>query len=49
VRKLIDCRLLGFAHGAQAVTSRAERFRNERLFNLLNNNVEETERRIRAA
>jgi hypothetical protein len=32
VRKLIDCRLLGFADGAQAVTSRPQRFRNERLF-----------------
>jgi hypothetical protein len=52
-RKLIDCRLLGFADGAQAVnyvTSHAvEGFRNERLFNLLNNSVWETERRIRAA
>jgi pullulanase len=54
VRKLIDCRLLGFADGAQAinyVTSHdVEGFRNERLFNLLNNNgVCETERRIRLA
>jgi hypothetical protein len=53
-RKLIDCRLLGFADGAQAinyVTSHdVEGFRNERLFNLLNNNgVCETERRIRLA
>jgi pullulanase len=51
-RKLIDCRLLGFADGAQAinyVTSHAvEGFSNERLFNLLNT-AWETERRIRAA
>lgn len=42
VRKLIDCRLLGFADGAQAVnyiTSHdVEGFRNERLFNYLQNN-----------
>jgi pullulanase len=54
VRKLIDCRLLGFADGAQAinyVTSHdVEGFRNERLYNLLNNNgVWETERRIKLA
>jgi pullulanase len=54
VRKLIDCRLLGFADGAQAinyVTSHdVEGFRNERLFNFLNNNgVRETERRIKLA
>jgi pullulanase len=54
VRKLIDCRLLGFADGAQAinyVTSHdVEGFRNERLFNFLNNNgVWETERRIKLA
>jgi pullulanase len=54
VRKLIDCRLLGFADGAQAinyVTSHdVEGLRNERLFNLLNNNgVWETERRIKLA
>jgi pullulanase len=54
VRKLIDCRLLGFRDGAQAinyVTSHdVEGFRNERLFNFLNNNgVVETERRIKLA
>jgi pullulanase len=54
VRKLIDCRLIGFADGAQAfnyVTSHdVEGFRNERLFNFLNNNgVWETERRIKLA
>jgi pullulanase len=54
VRKLIDCRLLGFADGAQAinyVTSHdVEGFRNERLYNLLNDNgVWETERRIKLA
>src|SRR5205823_8798249 len=42
VRKLIDCRLLGFNDGAQAVnyiTSHdVEGFRNERLFNYLQNN-----------
>jgi 1,4-alpha-glucan branching enzyme len=54
VRKLIDCRLLGFADGAQAVnyvTSHdVEGFQNERLFNFLNNNgVVETEKRIKLA
>ena len=54
VRKLIDCRLLGFADGSQAinyVTSHdVEGFRNERLYNLLNNNgVWNTERRIKLA
>ncbi len=42
VRKLIDCRLLGFGDGAQAVnyiTSHdVEGFRNERLYNYLDNN-----------
>jgi pullulanase len=42
VRKLIDCRLLGFNDGAQAInyiTSHdVEGFRNERLFNYLQNN-----------
>jgi pullulanase len=42
VRKLIDCRLLGFRDGAEAVnyvTSHdVEGFRNERLFNFLDNN-----------
>src|SRR5207253_5478464 len=54
VRKLIDCRLIGFADGAQAinyVTSHdVEGFRNERLYNLLNNNgVSDTEPRIKLA
>ena len=54
VRKLIDCRLLGFLDGAQAinyVTSHdVEGFRNERLFNFLNNNgIVETEQRIKLA
>ena len=54
VRKLIDCRGLGFTDGAQAVnyvTSHdVEGFRNERLYNFLNNNgVVETERRIKLA
>lgn len=54
VRKLIDCRLLGFADGSQAinyVTSHdVEGVRNERLYNLLNNNgVWNTERRIKLA
>jgi pullulanase/glycogen debranching enzyme len=42
VRKLIDCRLLGYRDGAQAInyiTSHdVEGFRNERLFNYLQNN-----------
>jgi 1,4-alpha-glucan branching enzyme len=42
VRKLIDCRLLGYNDGAQAInyiTSHdVEGFRNERLFNYLQNN-----------
>jgi pullulanase len=54
VRKLIDCRLIGFADGAQAinyVTSHdVEGFRNERLYNLLNNNgIPDTEPRIKLA
>ena len=54
VRKLIDCRLIGFADGAQAinyVTSHdVEGFRNERLYNFLNNNgVSDTEKRIKLA
>jgi 1,4-alpha-glucan branching enzyme len=54
VRKLIDCRLLGFADGSQAinyVTSHdVEGCRNERLYNFLNNNgVWNTERRIKLA
>jgi 1,4-alpha-glucan branching enzyme len=42
VRKLIDCRLLGFSDGAQAINYNTshdvEGFRNERLFNYLENN-----------
>jgi 1,4-alpha-glucan branching enzyme len=54
VRKLIDCRLLGFADSSQAinyVTSHdVEGFRNERLYDFLNNNgVSNTERRIKLA
>ncbi len=54
VRKLIDCRLLGFRDGAEAinyVTSHdVEGFRNERLYNFLNNNgITETEQRITLA
>src|SRR5262245_58493796 len=54
VRKLIDCRLLGFTDGTQAinyVTSHdVEGFRNERLYNYLNNNnVFDTEKPIKLA
>jgi pullulanase len=54
VRKLIDCRLLGYTDGSQAinyVTSHdVEGVRNERLYNLLNNNgVWKTEPRIKLA
>jgi len=54
VRKLIDCRLLGYTDGSQAVnyvTSHdVEGFRNERLYNYLNNNqVFDTEPRIKLA
>jgi pullulanase len=42
VRKLIDCRLLGFSDGAQAINYNTSHdvqgFRNERLFNYLENN-----------
>jgi 1,4-alpha-glucan branching enzyme len=42
VRKMIDCRSLGFVDGAQAVnyvgSHDVEGFRNERLFNFLHNN-----------
>ena len=52
VRKMIDCRNLGFVDGAQAVnylgSHDVEGFRNERLFNfLLNNGVVFTEERIK--
>lgn len=54
VRKAIDCRLLGFADGTQAinyVTSHdVEGYRNERLYNYLNNNqVFDTEKPIKLA
>ena len=54
VRKVIDCRYLGFRDGAQAVnylgSHDVEGFRNERLFNFLQNNgVILTEERIKLA
>ncbi|SEO08179.1 1,4-alpha-glucan branching enzyme [Mucilaginibacter gossypiicola] len=54
VRKLIDCRYLGYTDGAQVilyVTSHdVEGYRNERLFNFLNNNgVADTKNRIKLA
>ena len=54
VRRMIDCRELGFADGAQAVnyvgSHDVEGFRNERLFNFLRNNgVVLTEERIKLA
>ncbi len=54
VRKLIDCRLLGFSDGAQAVNYLTSHdisgFGNERFYNWLNNNsVFETEPRIKLA
>ncbi|MDP9696708.1 UNVERIFIED_ORG: 1,4-alpha-glucan branching enzyme [Arthrobacter globiformis] len=54
VRKLIDCRLLGFDDGAQAVnylgSHDVEGYRNERLYNFLqNNDVSQTEERIKLA
>lgn len=54
VRKVIDCRLLGFTDGAQAVnylgSHDVEGFRNERLYNfLVNNGVPLTEERIKLA
>jgi 1,4-alpha-glucan branching enzyme len=54
VRRMIDCRELGFADGAQAVnyvTSHdVEGMRNERLYNLLaNNGVHQAEQRIKLA
>jgi glycosidase len=42
VRKMVDCKLIGFADGAMAVnyvgSHDVEGFRNERLFNFLDNN-----------
>jgi pullulanase len=54
IRKMIDCRRLGFPNGAQAVnyvgSHDVEGFRNERLFNfLLNNGIVFTEERIKLA
>lgn len=54
VRKLIDCRYLGFYDGAQVInylgTHDTEGYRNERLFNfLLNNGIVFTEERIKLA
>jgi pullulanase len=54
VRKMIDCRSIGFTDGAQAVnyvgSHDVEGFRNERLFNFLQNNgVVLTEERIKLA
>jgi 1,4-alpha-glucan branching enzyme len=51
IRKLIDCRLIGFRDGAEAVnyvgSHDVEGFRNERLFNFLrNNSIVFTEERI---
>lgn len=54
VRRMIDCRLIGFSDGAQAVnyvgSHDVEGFRNERLFNFLQNNgIVFTEERIKLA
>ena len=54
VRKLIDCRLIGFDDGAQAVnylgSHDVEGFRNERIYNFLNNNgIFAKEERIKLA
>jgi 1,4-alpha-glucan branching enzyme len=54
VRKIIDCRNLGFRDGSEAVnyvgSHDVEGFRNERLFNFLQNNgVHRTEERIKLA
>lgn len=54
VRKLIDCRNLGFRDGAQVInyvgTHDTEGYRNERLFNfLLNNGIVFIEQRIKLA
>lgn len=54
IRKLIDCRLMGFADGAQVVnyvgSHDVEGFRNERLYDfLVNNGVPLTEERIKLA
>src|SRR5262249_21204532 len=54
VRKLIDCRTMGFSDGAQAVnylgSHDVEGFRNERLYNFLHNNgMYHKEERIKLA
>jgi pullulanase len=54
VRRLIDCREVGFRDGAQAINYVTSHdvggFRNERLYNFLNNNgIVETEQRIKLA
>ena len=54
VRKMIDCRLMGFTDGAQAINYVGSHdvggFRNERIFNfLLNNGLVFTEERIKLA
>jgi pullulanase len=54
VRKLIDCRLLGFRDGAQAINYITSHdvggYSNERLYNyLVNNGIYETEARIKLA
>jgi 1,4-alpha-glucan branching enzyme len=54
IRKMIDCRLIGFSDGAQAVnyvgSHDVEGFRNERLFNFLRNNgIVFAEERIKLA
>lgn len=54
VRKMIDCRLVGFSDGAKAVnyvgSHDVEGFRNERLFDFLRNNgIALTEERIKLA
>jgi pullulanase len=54
IRKLIDCRLIGFSDGAQAVnylgSHDVEGFRNERIYNFLDNNgISAKEERIKLA
>jgi pullulanase len=54
VRKMIDCRLLGFRDGSEAInylgSHDVEGYRNERIFNfLLNNGIPLTEERIKLA
>lgn len=54
VRKMIDCRMLGYSDGAQVVnyigSHDTEGYQNERIYNFLqNNNIYETEQRIKLA